>query len=46
MKAGLSLMKNVFKPLAKNVLIPFGLTAPALATEIGIHNKTLGLGIS
>ena len=46
MKAGLPLMKSVFKLLAKSILIPLGLTALALATEIGIHNKTLGLGIS
>ena len=29
LKTGLSLMKNVHKPLAKSVLIPLGLTAAA-----------------
>ena len=28
-KTGLRLIKNVIKPLAKSVLIPFGLTAAA-----------------
>ena len=37
MKVGLSLMKNVFTPLAKNVLIPLELTA--LAIDSGIHKK-------
>ena len=31
LKTGLSLIKNVIKPLAKNVLIPLGLTAAASA---------------
>ena len=35
-------MKNVIKPLAKNVLIPLGLTAAALAGDAGIHKKILG----
>ena len=29
LKTGLPLIKNVIKPLAKSVLIPLGLTAPA-----------------
>ena len=33
LKPGLSLMKNVLKPLAKRVLIPLELTAGALATD-------------
>ena len=37
LKGGLPLMKNVVKPLAKNVLIPLGLTAAASAA--GIHKK-------
>ena len=37
MKVGLSLMKNVLTPSAKNVLIPLGLTA--LAIDSGIHKK-------
>ena len=39
LKTGLPLMKNVIKPLAKNVLIPFGLTAAASAADAGIHKK-------
>ena len=35
----LPLMKNLLKPLAKNVLIPLGLTAPATVTDPTIHNK-------
>ena len=34
-------MKNVIKPLAKNVLIPLGLTA---AADPEIHKKILGSG--
>ena len=33
MTAGLSLMKSVLTPLAKNILIPLGLTAAALGTD-------------
>ena len=40
LKAGLLLMKNVIKPLAKSVLIPLGLTAAASAGDAGICNKT------
>ena len=32
-------MKNVFKPLAKSVLIPLRLTAAASATDAAIHKK-------
>ena len=40
LKAGLPLMKNVIKPLAKSVLIPLGLTASAASAEdAGIHKK-------
>ena len=39
LKTGLPLIKNVIKPLAKNVLIPLGLTAVASATDAGIHKK-------
>ena len=38
LKTGLPLMKNVLKPLAKTVLIPFGLTA-ASATDASFHKK-------
>ena len=37
---GLSLMKNVIKPLAKSVLIPLGLTIAASAADVGIHKKS------
>ena len=37
LKAGLLLIKNVIKPLAKSVLIPLRLTAAASATDEGIH---------
>ena len=36
LKTGLPLMKSVIQPLAKSVLIPLGLTAPA---DAGIHEK-------
>ena len=38
---GLPLMKNVIKSLAKNVLIPLGLTAAASTVDAGIHKKNL-----
>ena len=41
LRTGLPLMKNVIKPLAKNVLILLGLTA---AADTGIHKKILGSG--
>ena len=44
LKAGLRLRKNVIKPLAKSVLIPFGLYAAASAADKGIHKKILGFG--
>ena len=44
LKTGLPLIKNVIKPLAKSVLIPFGLTATASAADAGIHKKILGSG--
>ena len=44
LKTRLHLMKSVIKPLAKNVLIPLGLTATASATDVGIHKKILGSG--
>ena len=39
LKAGLPLIKNVIKPLAKSVLIPLGLTAAASAADARIHKK-------
>ena len=44
LKAGLHLIKNVIKPLAKRVLIPLGLTAAGSAADTGIHKKVLGSG--
>ena len=44
LKAGLPLIKNMVKLLAKSVLIPLGLTAAASATDVGIHKKMLGSG--
>ena len=44
LKAGLPLMKNVIKPLAKSALIPLGQTVSASAADAGIHKKILGLG--
>ena len=41
-KAGLTLIGNVFKPLAKSVLIPLGLTTTTSATDAGIHKKMFG----
>ena len=43
LRTGLPLIKNVIKPLAKNVLIPLGLTAAA-TTDAGIYKKILGSG--
>ena len=37
LKAGLPLMKNVIKTLAKSVLIPLGLNAAASAADAAIH---------
>ena len=37
-------MKNVIKPLAKSILIPWGSTAAASAADAGIHKKILGSG--
>ena len=39
LKAGLLLIKNVIKPLAKSVLIPLGLIAAASVADAGIHRK-------
>ena len=44
LKTGLPLIKGVIKPLAKSVLIPLGLTAPASAADAGIHKNILGSG--
>ena len=39
LKTGLSLIKNVIKPLAKSILIPLGLTTAASAADAEIHKK-------
>ena len=44
LKAGLPLIKNVIKPLAKSFLIPLGLTAAASAADAGTHKKYWDLG--
>ena len=46
LKTGLPLMGNVFKPLAKSVLMPLGLTAAALATDVAIHKKMFASGVT
>ena len=37
LKTGLSLIKNVIKPLAISILIPLGLTAAASTVDAAIH---------
>ena len=47
LKTGLTLIKNVIKPLSKSVLIPLGLTAAAAAAaDVGIDKKNLESGHS
>ena len=46
LKTGFTLMKNVFKPLAKSILIPLGLTTAASATDAAIHKKLFGSGMT
>ena len=45
LKAGLPLVGNALKPLAKSSLIPLGLTAAA-ATDAVIHKKIFGSGFA
>ena len=40
MAAGLSLMKSILTPLAKCVLLPFGLSATMLASQIKLLKKS------
>ena len=40
LKIGFPLIKNEIKPLAKNVLIPLGLTAAASAADTGMRKKS------
>ena len=44
LKSGLPLIKNVIKPLAKRVLIRFGLTVAASSANAGIYKKILVSG--
>ena len=44
MTAGLPLMKNVLIPLAKSVLVHWGLTASLSATDAAIQNKIFASG--
>ena len=41
LKTRLPLMKSVFQPFAKSVLIPLGLIAAASAADAGIHKKNI-----
>ena len=43
-RADLPLMKNIFTPLAKSVLIPLGFTAAKSTTDAAIQNKMFGSG--
>ena len=45
-QAGLPLLGNIPKPLAKSVLIPSGLMAAASATDAAIHKKLFGSGFT
>ena len=42
----MALLGNVFKPSAKSVLIPSGLTEAAAATDAPIHKKIFGSGMA
>ena len=44
MKISLLLMKNVLKPLEKNMLIPLRLTAIGSGADVAIHQEVLGSG--
>ena len=44
LKTGLSLIKNVIKPLAKSILIHLGLNAAASAADAETNKKILGSG--
>ena len=39
-------MKDILKTLAKNILIPLGLTAAASATDAAIHKKIFKSGVT
>ena len=44
MTAGLPLMKIVLMPLAKSILLPFGLSAAMSATDAAIQKNSYGSG--
>ena len=44
LKAGLTLIENVIKPLAKSILVPLGLTSISSAADAEIHKNILGSG--
>ena len=44
-KTGLSLLRNVLKPLDKSALISLGLTAAAAATGAAFHKKIFWFGM-
>ena len=46
MTTGLTLMKNVLKPLAKSVLLLFELAAGMSATDAAFQNNIYGSGIT
>ena len=46
MKVGLPLMKNVLTSLAKNVLLPLGVTAATSATDLSIQKKIYRSGLT
>ena len=46
LKAGLPLIRNALKTLAKSVLITLGLTAAASPTYAAIHKKMVGSGVT
>ena len=41
LKTGLPFLRNAVKPLAKSVLVSFGLTAAAPATDAAVHKKNV-----
>ena len=46
LKSGLPLIRNVFKTLAKSVLVPLGLTAAVSVVDAAIQKKSIRTGIT
>ena len=44
LKAGLSVIWNILKPLSKSVLVPLELTTATLATDAAVQKKIFGSG--